>query len=206
MTLRSPAVSRALRPAALLVAAAALSAFTILREIGPHDEGLMLQAAARVAGGEWPYRDFWSNYGPGQPLALAVALGGGGWRALGAAVAVAVAAWAPFLVAAPHDTLADTVGFLGVQHLQHLPLALRHHGGADPNKLLEFYFPALLLAGCALWVARRRALWLAPLVLTGALYLYARPDEFHLVPLSAVLAVALALAAAREPSRAWRAA
>src|SRR4051794_34047521 len=228
-TTRFTPVSRALRPAALFAAAAALSAFTILREIGPHDEGLMLQAAARVAGGEWPYRDFWFNYGPGQPLvlaalwkgfgpsllawrvlrvaldatvallawllvrrqapawlallawvavagamawptgpgpnpaalalvlggallrersplgagalcglaaafrreiagagALAVALGGGGLRALGAAVAVALVAWIPFFAAAPHDTLHDTVGFLGVQHLQHLPLPLHY--------------------------------------------------------------------------------
>ena len=39
--------------------------------IGPHDEGLMLQAARRIADGQWPYRDFWWNYGPGQPLLLA---------------------------------------------------------------------------------------------------------------------------------------
>jgi hypothetical protein len=55
----------------LWLAAAALSAFTILREIGPHDEGLMLQGAARVAHGQWPYRDFWTNYPPGQFVLLA---------------------------------------------------------------------------------------------------------------------------------------
>ena len=37
---------------------------------GPHDEGLMLAAAERIAGGEWPYRDFWWNYGPGQAYVL----------------------------------------------------------------------------------------------------------------------------------------
>ena len=63
---------------ALIGVGAALSAFTILREVGPHDEGLMLQAAARVAGGQWPYRDFWFNYGPGQPLVLAAL-----WKAFG---------------------------------------------------------------------------------------------------------------------------
>jgi hypothetical protein len=36
------------------------------------------------------------------------------------------------------------------------------------------------------------------------LYLVGRPDEFHLVPLSAVLAVALGLAVGNERSRAWR--
>src|SRR2546429_7550481 len=61
-------VSRAWATVALFAAAAVLSAFTILREIGPHDEGLMLQAAARMARGERPYRDFWWNHGPGQPL------------------------------------------------------------------------------------------------------------------------------------------
>ncbi len=58
------------RDVVLLVLAAALSASTIWRDIGPHDEGLMLQAAHRIAGGELPYRDFWWNYGPGQPLLL----------------------------------------------------------------------------------------------------------------------------------------
>jgi hypothetical protein len=56
----------------LFVLAAALSGFTILREISPHDEGLMLQAGSRIAGGQWPYRDFWTNYMPGQPLVLAL--------------------------------------------------------------------------------------------------------------------------------------
>src|ERR1700757_2374580 len=55
----------------LLLLAAGLSAFTILQGIAPHDEGLMLQAGARIAAGEWPYRDFWTNYPPGQPLVLA---------------------------------------------------------------------------------------------------------------------------------------
>ena len=34
----------------------------ILRGYGPHDEGLMLAWARRIADGQWPYRDFWSNY------------------------------------------------------------------------------------------------------------------------------------------------
>ncbi len=56
----------------LLVLGGALSAITILRGIAPHDEGLMLQAGSRIASGQWPYRDFWTNYPPGQPLVLAV--------------------------------------------------------------------------------------------------------------------------------------
>jgi hypothetical protein len=34
--------------------------------INPHDEGLVLQAAARVADGQLPYRDFYANYAPAQ--------------------------------------------------------------------------------------------------------------------------------------------
>ena len=46
--------------------------------IQPNDEGLMLQAAARIADGQVPYRDFWWFYPPGQPLLL-----GGLWALLG---------------------------------------------------------------------------------------------------------------------------
>jgi hypothetical protein len=60
-----------LQSAILFVLAAVLSAVTIRRGIGPHDEGLMLQAGSRIASGQWPYRDFWTNYPPGQPLVLA---------------------------------------------------------------------------------------------------------------------------------------
>lgn len=56
---------------ALVVLAAALSGFTILRGIQPHDEGLMLAAGSRIASGQWPYSNFWMNYPPGQPLVLA---------------------------------------------------------------------------------------------------------------------------------------
>lgn len=55
----------------LLALAAGLSGFTILQGIAPHDEGLMLQAGARIASGQWPYRDFWTNYPPGQLVVLA---------------------------------------------------------------------------------------------------------------------------------------
>src|SRR3954449_3688466 len=68
---RFPAVRRAWPYVCLFAGAAALSACTLTRGIAPHDEGLMLQAASRIADGQWPYRDFWFNYGPGQPLLLA---------------------------------------------------------------------------------------------------------------------------------------
>jgi hypothetical protein len=68
----------ALTPAALFVAAAVISGVTALDGIQPNDEGLMLQAAARIAGGQVPYSDFWWFYPPGQPLLLA-----GLWEAFG---------------------------------------------------------------------------------------------------------------------------
>lgn len=55
---------------ALWVAAALFSALTMLQGIQPNDEGLMLQAAARIAGGQTPYSDFWWFYPPGQPYLL----------------------------------------------------------------------------------------------------------------------------------------
>lgn len=313
---------------ALFVFAAALSGATILQGIGPHDEGLMLQAAHRIAEGQLPYRDFWWNYGPGQPLLLApldlvfdrsllpwrilrvlldatVALlafhlirGSGSVRSdvevrgtprqglallawlavagamafpsgpgpnpaalalglgalllaprrvaaagvlaglaavfrleIGAAAALGVAllgapralpwavgtgllGWLPFLAAAPRETLEQTVGFLAIQDLQRRPLPLDPAGlGADPNKLLELWMPAVLLAGAALWLLHavlrrppRAALALVPLALAGVAYLLGRTDEFHLVPLAVALPVLLVLAATREPSPLLRAA
>jgi hypothetical protein len=304
------------RQALLLVFAAALSAFTILRDYGPHDEGLMLQWAGRIASGQWPYRDFWSNYAPGQPVLLAglVKLFGPsllwwrvlrvaidavtallayrlvrrdaaeGWalaawvavagamafptgpgpnptalllafgalaagrlspgpggvlaglavlvrpeigiaaaigvaleaapgavlRALAPAAAVAVAGLAPFALVAGGDMADQTVGFLGSQDLQRLPFPLHAHG-LDPNKLLELYLPLILLVAAALWALAlalrrpgRRDLALVPLVIVGVAYLLARTDEFHLIPLSAALAVGLAIAGARTENAVLR--
>ncbi len=308
----------------LLVLGALLAGATLLREIGPHDEGLMLQAAQRMADGQWPYRDFWWNYGPGQPLllaipiklfgpsllwwrlvrvvidtvvallayklirriaarggsagsergipprgvealalagwlaaagamawpatpspnptalllvlwalliardhrlwagalcglavafrpeigvagAVAVALAGGGWASLAPAVGVAAATLLPFFVVAPGDMWDDTVGFLGIQDLQRLPLRTDPSGiGLDPNKLLELWFPLILVIASglwALWAALRRPRWALPalpLLAVGLAYLLGRPDEFHLVPLSVLLAIVLAAAASRE--------
>jgi hypothetical protein len=294
--------------AGLAAAAIGLSAFTILRGYGPHDEGLMLAWARRIADGQWPYRDFWSNYAPGQPLVLAllvklfgpsllwwrivrvavdatVALlvffyvrrrAGLGWAlgawvaaagamawpsgpgpnppalalalgallaapraplaggalaglaivfrpeigvaaAIGAALeagrsgatqvaaaagAVALMALAPFVVVAGGSMADQVIGFASLQHLQRLPFPLDYDGGFDLNKILELYLPAILVAGSALWaawaLARRDGFALAALVAVGLAYLLARTDEFHLVPLSVVLAAALAIAAGRE--------
>jgi hypothetical protein len=69
----APARPRAALPAALWVGAALVSAFTMRRYLEPFDEGLLLQAASRVADGQWPYADFGWSYGPGQPLLIALA-------------------------------------------------------------------------------------------------------------------------------------
>jgi hypothetical protein len=55
----------------LFAGAALLSAVTMLNGIQPNDEGLMLQAASRIAHGQLPYKDFWWFYPPGQPYLLA---------------------------------------------------------------------------------------------------------------------------------------
>jgi hypothetical protein len=129
------------------------------------------------------------------------------WRPLTAFAAVAVIGLLPFLIVAPGDLLSQTFGFAGKQDLQRLPFPLAPHT-TDPNKVLERVFPALLVAATALWaivtLPRRRGWALAPLVLAGLAYLLARTDEFHLVPLAAVVAVGLAVAGANERRRAPR--
>jgi hypothetical protein len=74
--------------------------------------------------------------------------------------------------------------------------------------VLERDFPALLVIFTVVWAVAswpaRRGMALLPLMVVGLLYLLARTDEFHLVPLAAVLAVALAAGAAREVRRPWR--
>ena len=57
-------------PWALWAGSALVCALTVRHGIQPNDEGLMLQAAARIADGQVPYRDFWWFYPPGQPLLL----------------------------------------------------------------------------------------------------------------------------------------
>jgi hypothetical protein len=62
----------------LFAGGALISAFTILQGIDPFDEGIVLQAARRVAHGETPYADFTWAYGPAQPYLLA-----GGFKLFG---------------------------------------------------------------------------------------------------------------------------
>ncbi len=61
-----------LRLVVLALLSTAFAAIDYRAGFGPHDEGLMLQWGHRIAGGEWPYRDFGCNYLPGAPLLQAV--------------------------------------------------------------------------------------------------------------------------------------
>jgi hypothetical protein len=123
------------------------------------------------------------------------------WTPVLSAAFVAFVGLLPFLVVSPGELLSQTFGFAFEQHLQHLPFPLAPHT-TDPNKVLERTFPALLVVFSVLWAAtvlpRGRGGALVGLMLVGLAYLLARTDEFHLVPLAAVLAIALAAAAARE--------
>lgn len=65
--------ARAARIAALWLAAALISGFTLRRYLGPLDEGILMQAATRMGDGQWPWRDFGWPYGPGQPLLVMLA-------------------------------------------------------------------------------------------------------------------------------------
>ncbi len=87
----------------LYAAGVLISAFTMLRGIDPFDEGLILSAAARVADGQLPYRDFPWPYGPGHPYLLAGASEAFGesllwWRILRVACDAGVALLAFVLV------------------------------------------------------------------------------------------------------------
>jgi dolichyl-phosphate-mannose-protein mannosyltransferase len=94
---------RADRLLALVAGAALIAGFTALRGIDPFDEGVVLQAARRVADGQTPYRDFLWSYGPAQPYLLGASfelLGTSllGWRVLRVAT-VALTALLVFLLA-----------------------------------------------------------------------------------------------------------
>jgi hypothetical protein len=117
----------------------------------------------------------------------------------------------PFVLAGGPERFWDqTVGFaFDEQSLQRLPLPGAYERPFDLNKMLEFYAPLILLVAAGLWALaalrqrpRLRVLAPAPLAVAGVLYLLARADEFHLVPLAAALPILLATAIAAE----WRAA
>ena len=164
-------------------------------------------AAGALAGVAFAFRfDLGAAAAIGAGIAVAAHDRSAALRCAATAAATAALLVAPFVLAAPSEFWDQTIGFaLDEQSLQRLPLPGSYDGGFEPNKLLAFYVPYVLMAGLALWFALAvgaRAplrLWAPfPLALAGLAYLLARADEFHLVPLAAVLPVLLATLAAQE--------
>jgi len=170
--------------ALLWIAAAAVSGFTLRRYLGPLDEGILMQAATRMADGQWPWRDFGWSYGPGEPLVV-MALGKLfdpsllWWRLLrvGADATSAVlvyalvrdqrprwapAAWAAAAVTAAQPTSANPTGPALAFALAAVLFATRSRpawAGAMAA-LAAFWRPdvgaiAALAAASTLWAARR---------------------------------------------------
>lgn len=201
--------------------AAAAAAFAWPLTAGPTAPALALALGALLArrpaaGGALAGLAFLFRPETGIAAAVGVAIRAGdrrdAARTVGVFAVVAAVLLAPFAIAAPGDLADQVVGFLGIQHLQRTPFPLSAPS-ADPNKVLESFFPLILVAAAAGWAVwsvvrrpSRNALAVVPLALTGLAYLLSRTDEFHLLALTVPLAILLALAAAREPRPPVRAA
>ncbi len=175
----------------LFAAGALLSGLTILNGINPHDEGLVLQAAARIVGGELPYRDFYANYGPGQYYldgALDFLFGPSllTWRIVRVALDALVAVLAYALVRREGSEPLALLAWVAVL------FAMAHPTLPHPNAA------ALALAFGAILLARRSP------VAAGALAGVAFAFRFDLGAAAAVGAAVAA--AARDPARAAAAA
>jgi len=157
-----PLAAHPLLPLALGVGAALIAGFTALRGVDAFDEGVVLQAARRVANGEVPYQDFLWSYGPAQPYLLGASfeLFGTsllGWRLL-RVVVVAITSVVVFVFA---RRLAGTR--LGLLAWLIAACALAQPANASP-------FPvALLFALLAVLVVARTPAGARTAVLAGAL-------------------------------------
>ena len=168
-----------------------LSGLTILNGVQPNDEGLMLQAAARIADGQVPYGDFWWYYPPGQPYllgGLSALLGPSllWWRIvrLLADAAVALLAWRlARRRAGPYLSLA--VWLVSV-------CAMAFPSGPHPTPL------ALVFALGALLLFERRPLWAGLLI---GLCLFWRIEFAAYLGAGIVLALAVSTAEPRERIR-----
>ena len=174
--------------------------------------GLVLARRAPAAAGALAGLAFCFRFDIGVAAAAGVMLAAseGGRRAVaraaGAAGLVAGLLVLPFVLAAPSDFWDQTFGFaLDQQSLQRLPLAGDYEGGFEPEQASSalLRLPAAgrvrPLAGGGAARAPPVRLWApVPLAAAGIAYLLARADEFHFVPLAAVLPVLLATAAASE--------
>ena len=169
---------RWLADAALFAGALLIAGFAARRGINPHDEGLMLAAADRIARGELPWQDFWWVYGPAEPLGLAglqevVGRSLLGWRVVHVLVAAGAALLAYRLVRREAPVPLALAAWLTMAAALSFPLI--------PNPVA----PALLLALGAIAAAPRRPVIAG--VLAGAAVAF-RLD----VGAAAVLAAAIA--------------
>ncbi len=188
---------RWLADAALFAGALLIAGFAARRGINPHDEGLMLAAADRIARGELPWQDFWWVYGPAEPLGLAglqevVGRSLLGWRVVHVLVAAGAALLAYRLVRRETPVPLALAAWLTMAAALSFPLI--------PNPVA----PALLLALGAIAAAPRRPVVAG--VLAGAAVAFrldvgaaavlaaaiaAWPERAHLRALAAAAATAL---------------
>ncbi|MDA0182649.1 hypothetical protein OJ997_20225 [Solirubrobacter phytolaccae] len=169
----------------LWVAAALISGFTARRYLGPLDEGVLLQAASRIADGQWPWRDFGWAYGPGQPLAQ-LALGDSllSWRIfrVAADATAAVLIWALVRNARPRWALPAWLA---------AAVTAAQPTSANPTA------PALAFALGAVFLATRgRPAWAGALAALAAFW---RPD---VGAIAALAAAAVFVAERRDRERA----
>ncbi len=173
----------------LWLAAALISGFTIWRGLEPFDEGFLLQAATRMADGQWPYGDFGWPYGPGQPLLVAAAFDAFEpsvlwWRLLRVAAdaSIAVIVWA--LVRPAAGERWALAGWLAAAVTI-----------AQPTTANPFAAALAFGLGAVLAAARGRAVAAGLLVALAAFW---RPDIGALAGLAALAAAAADRGAARR--------
>jgi hypothetical protein len=145
----------------LFVAGVLISGFTILRGVEPFDEGLTLQAARRVAGGQVPYSDFLWAYGPAHLYLLGGLFKAFGtsllwWRIVRVLVDAGVALVVFAIVRREAPLRVALVSWLAAA------CAMAQPTGANP------FAPALLFALAAIWFAAQDA-GRRGLILAGAL-------------------------------------
>jgi hypothetical protein len=164
--------------------------------------------------------DFAIYAGAGVVAALAA---GRQWRSagayVGAAAGLTLLVYLPFLVAVGPGDLYDALVGVSLRQRDYwtLPFPLHYRGGLsglrDLKDLLDFYVPALLVAGLVVAVValvvralRERALppsWVGLTVfgIGGFSYLTSRTDPLHTTPLLVALAALLPLVLAWAPRR-----
>ena len=174
-------------PMLLWLAGAVISGFTLRRNIGPLDEGILMQAATRMGDGQWPWRDFSWAYGPGEPLVVMAAMKAFGpsllwWRLLRVAAdaTAALLVWALVRDERPRWALAAwaAAAVIAAQPVSANPAA-----------------PALAFAlGAVLLASRRHPAWAGAAAAAAGFW---RPDVGAAAALAAAATAALAARGAR---------